>query len=89
MATATARAPFHIDLEAAVLAPVLSACDRHAQTPSVWRRRVTMEPALRSLADALEAGLSVRALLDDAALIAAWPPPVRATLRTNAAGASS
>lgn len=48
-----------------------------------------MEPALRSLAEALEAGVSLRALAEDPALSAAWPPRVRSALRKNAAAACS
>jgi general secretion pathway protein F len=48
---------------------------------------MTLEPALRSLADALEAGVSLKALADDPALSTAWSVPVRAALKKSAAGA--
>lgn len=47
------------------------------------------EPALRSLADALEAGLSPRQLIDDATLSSALPAPVRTALRKSVATSSS
>lgn len=47
------------------------------------------EPALRSLADALEAGLSPRAFIDDGTLAGALPAPVRSALRKSIATSSS
>lgn len=44
------------------------------------------DPALRSLADALDAGMSLRVLADDPTLVAAWPAPLRIALQKTAAG---
>jgi len=47
------------------------------------------DSALRSLADALDAGMSLRLLADDPTLGKAWPAPVRSALQKNAAGQAS